>query len=154
MPEKTEQHTRTILWSWENVYDAVYKVARDIRDEEEVRGSGYKFTDIIPVSRGGLIPGTILSHLLSIPIEAVIFPDAMHLITDTFSSAFRGGIIVDDICDTGRTFKEIKDYCLPYAFRVCLCAKEAGRGHYEAASLEYKDSDWLIFPWELSELPK
>lgn len=152
MAERSKDHTQTVLWSWEVVYDACYAVARDIKTFE---GEGRKFREIIAVSRGGLIPATILSHLLSIPITGTIF-NPRALMTDSMglinAQCIRDDlIIVDDICDTGNTFQDIKGV-YPNALRVCLCAKVAGRGNYESSSLEYNDNQWLQFPWELDPL--
>lgn len=70
---------------------------------------------IIGVARGGLIPAVIMSHMLDVPMLAIDYSskegrgdDKNH--NNTLPNLPRDGrpfLLVDDICDTGRTLHEI-----------------------------------------------
>lgn len=121
---------------------------------------------IIALSRGGLIPGVILSHeLIALNKTVVVYPLA-------YSSNHGNGdnrnhqnrlpeldsnniLIVDDICDSGHTMKEVQEF---------YSARPRGRRVVRTATLYYKesavhlptyfvtqipaDSPWIVFPWE------
>src|SRR5437660_7252904 len=67
---------------------------------------------IIPVVRGGLVPATILSHQLDLPIigfidpQTSLTPQIYQIISK--DSTPQKYLIVDEICDTGETFRRLK----------------------------------------------
>jgi hypoxanthine phosphoribosyltransferase len=86
-------------------------------------------TSVMGLPRGGLIPAVMLSHKLNLPL--VYFP-------------LENTLIVDDICDTGKTFERINaNYfaCLHYkphtsSFKPTIWAKS------------HEGDEWVIYPWE------
>ena len=119
---------------------------------------------VVGISRGGLLPGVMMSHWLNKPfkpIKAALrdFPeweDYLPRKTD------KRVLIVDDICDSGKTFEKIKAHIkgprlnqpleLPTEVRFATlwwnneCDFEP---HYYAQECA-KDSEdiWIHFPWE------
>lgn len=86
---------------------------------------------ILGISRGGLVPATLLSQKTNIPMKAVDpFSDVSEFVDKKV-------LIVDDIYDSGRTLKYFKDH-LPKSEQFVLVTKED------------KDS-WIVFPWETEE---
>jgi hypoxanthine phosphoribosyltransferase len=75
------------------------------------------YSFIVAPCRGGLIPGTVLSHLLNIPLYPLVwstrdftkrFSDKNMLPYDlTFAGVGQRVLLVEDIIDSGRTAKEI-----------------------------------------------
>jgi hypoxanthine phosphoribosyltransferase len=86
-------------------------------------------TSVMGLPRGGLIPAVMLSHKLNLPL---------------INSPTENTLIVDDICDTGKTFERINaNYfaCLHYkphtsSFKPTIWAKS------------HEGDEWVIYPWE------
>ena len=67
---------------------------------------------IVGISRGGLIPGVMISHKLNIPFKPVHastrdFPHWENYLPKPKDSKV---LIVDDICDSGETFEKLSEY--------------------------------------------
>jgi len=95
-----------------------------------IASSGVQIKSITGIERGGLIPAVMISHKLSIPYVTKINKDTL---------------VIDDICDTGETLKNIVagytatlHYKPTAGFTPDFYAKEVG-------------TEWLIYPWERSD---
>ena len=94
---------------------------------------------IYGVSRGGLVPAVYLSHLMDAPMDP-LHRDMMPARRDGHSV-----IIVDDMVDTGNTYRELHSYATHYAVllsRIRLPGIVYG---------EFYDGGWVRFPWEVSK---
>lgn len=128
-----------------------------------------KYDAILAISRGGLVPGVILSHRLEIPnFQITIAPT--HRSNEPFAKKFRPVVqylnrralkglkkilIVDDIAGTGRTLfeliKNLKNQNGP-KFDIFVVIKFKGK-YSPPASLKLKfigktSKNWTVFPWE------
>ena len=117
-----------IYITWEEIEELV-----DLLCSQIVK-SGYQITDIYGLQRGGLIPAVMISHKLGIPMtKGTISPTTL---------------IVDDICDSGETFKEFHiEY--PNVKFACLHFKPHTsdfRPNFFANGF-YSDN-WIVYPWE------
>ena len=108
----------------------------------------------IGVSRGGLIPGVMLSHKLDVPFEPLEWQTRDgHYIKDTLkllSNKFEDQsdiLFVDDICDSGLTIKQIRSV-IPDSQWCVLYSKLGDMAlDFEGEKL-YNNTQWLVFPWE------
>ena len=115
-----------VYLSWDDIDFAIKRLAINIKK------SNIEISAIKGLQRGGLIPAVMLSHLLDIPMTD----------NEVVSSSV---LIVDDICDTGKTLTYYKQTNNPIATI-----------HYKiSASLEpnfwFKLADnntWYYYPWE------
>jgi hypoxanthine phosphoribosyltransferase len=100
----------------------------------QIAKSGYQITDIYGLQRGGLIPAVMLSHKLGIPM--------------TINSISKTTLIVDDICDSGETFKELFKIH-PKSKFACLHFKPH-TSHFNPDFLANKffSDAWIVYPWE------
>ena len=110
--------------SWDDVNILVEDLCNTIAS------SGVQIKSITGIERGGLIPAVMISHKLSIPYVTKINKDTL---------------VIDDICDTGETLKNIVagytatlHYKPTAGFTPDFYAKEVG-------------TEWLIYPWERSD---
>jgi len=116
--------------SWSDVDDAVGRLAINITN------SKYNISAIGGLPRGGLIPAVMLSHKLNIPF-----------VSQANIAGVTGNIlIVDDICDSGKTLKRFKFENNVYTATL----------HYKTTA-EYEphfwwriaaQNEWLCYPWE------
>ena len=116
-----------IYLSWEDV-ETLVKVISDQIDRTKIKY-------IYGLSRGGLIPAVMLSHLTGIPY------------TKTPVTKGKECIIVDDICDTGQTLKEWTDHPIAVLYHkphtACVTPLIWGK--------IYIGNSWIIYPWERND---
>ena len=113
---------------------------------------------IVGISRGGLLPGVMMSHWLQKPFKPIIaalrdFPDWEEYLPKKTDDQV---LIVDDICDSGGTFHKISDLLKKRRSKVDVrfaslwwnneCNFEP---HYYVQECA-KDTEnlWIEFPWE------
>lgn len=139
---------------------------------EKIKLSNWQPDYIVGITRGGLIPATILSHRLKCPLETlkVSLRDGGEPEHNCWMSedAFDGKkiLIVDDLNDSGATINWImhdwKDMCKPShpswddkwgnTIRVAVLfdSVESGSKHkpdYHIHTLT-EPKPWIVFPWE------
>jgi xanthine phosphoribosyltransferase len=93
------------------------------------------FEAIVCVTRGGLVPAAIVSRELEIRL------------IETGGSG-QGVLIVDDLVDTGKTAKIVRDI-LPKAHFATVYAKPMGRPMVDTFITEVSQDTWIYFPWDL-----
>jgi hypoxanthine phosphoribosyltransferase len=125
------------------------------------------FTHIIGVSRGGCIPATIISHRLNLPMIPVTIATRDHAkewIPD-FPIGHGDGVgyidrykflVVDDINDTGHTFKRMKEIMhhrgaiyTEYAVLIDNEPSEFDVDYWAEKIDKSKDPAWIVYPWEV-----
>jgi hypoxanthine phosphoribosyltransferase len=86
---------------------------------------------IYAIPRGGYIFGVFLSHLFKLPMV---------------NKPTKNTLIVDDICDTGKTFSKYKKY-----LKICLVIKDKGAKCTDNIiyGKRVKDNVWIKFFWEV-----
>ena len=117
------------------------------------RISERNYKKIVGISRGGLIPGVIISHALDIPFEPLQWQTRDGDLKDTLSIALKSTedpndiLFVDDICDSGLTIKQIRKV-FPESQWAVLYSKKGDMGiDFEGERL-YNNTQWIVFPWE------
>jgi len=86
---------------------------RDIKTViQQVKDSGKKYDKVVGIVRGGLIPGVCVSHALNLPFETLKWSTRDRPESDIFNLTMQSDdriLLVDDICDTGKTLQTILD---------------------------------------------
>jgi hypoxanthine phosphoribosyltransferase len=146
--------------SYQDIHNFTHNIIDQIDKDNFVPGIVAGFC------RGGMIPAIIMSHYYNcrfLPIELSLRDNAVVYNHDgifAINDAMRDGInviIVDDICDTGKTFLTFRD-------RLSIInPMDKGKEFLKTAALQkrygavYKptyfaefinNDDWQIFPWE------
>lgn len=159
--------TKQQEFHWDVITSMTLKLA------DQVRKSNWRPDYIVGLTRGGLVPAVLLSHELDVPCETlkVALRDGEEQESCYWMAedAYEGKkiLIVDDINDTGATFKWIREDwpagCLPghpnwdtvwnqnVRFAV-MCEKTHTKFDgvdyiWEEIDTSEKDT-WLVFPWE------
>ena len=123
---------------------------------EEISGRAKLFqpTHIVGIARGGLIPSVMLSHKLNLPMEVlgVSFRDNKATHHTKFKPiADARYLIVDDINDSGTTFKVVSDIFknrrLTFITAALINKKQSDFSVDLYGEMFYNE-DWINFPWE------
>lgn len=104
---------------------AIAEIARQIKEKRRC------YKSIYPIPRGGYFTAIELSRLLNTPIEC----DKAKINHTT--------LVVDDICDSGKTIKEFDGYDTAVAF-----VKERSLNKVSFSGGIVQENDWLVFPDE------
>lgn len=108
-----------------------------------VRKSSRSFSTITTLSRGGLIPARLLADHLGIQ---KILVDPKTVSSDS--------LVVDDIFDSGNTFKKIQSL-VDDSSRLFFVTLFARRGKQYPNQLVYakqtNDDGYVVFPWDKLE---
>ncbi|MEK7802558.1 MAG: xanthine phosphoribosyltransferase [Pseudomonadota bacterium] len=140
---------------WQNIHIAAKLLARKLKT------TGKKWDRIIAVTRGGLVPACLVARDLDIRIiDTISVASYAHqdqsaakiLKLPDSASDGTGCLVVDDLSDTGNTFKTIRDL-LPHATYACLYVKPAGKPQADVFASEYPQDSWIYFPWEDQDFP-
>lgn len=110
-------------------------------------------TKVVGISRGGLIPGVIVSHILNVPFEPVSWQTRDGYSQDAEKVAENNHgttLFIDDICDSGLTMDDVSELA-PLAKRAVLLNKRNDKGIDIVGQALYNVDEWVIFPWESEE---
>jgi xanthine phosphoribosyltransferase len=126
-----------------------------------LNGSG-PFDAIVCVTRGGLVAAAIVARELNVRVIETICVSSYHNYTNQgelqvlkgvapdIISGHNGGrsvLIVDDLVDTGKTAKVVRDI-LPKAHFATVYAKPMGRPMVDTFITEVSQDTWIFFPWD------
>jgi xanthine phosphoribosyltransferase len=120
------------------------------------------FQAIVAVTRGGLVPAAIVARELGIRlIETVCVASYTHQsqgelkilksvaanIIELAGGDGKGVLIVDDLVDTGKTARIVREL-LPKAHFATVFAKPMGRPMVDTFITEVSQDTWIFFPWD------
>jgi xanthine phosphoribosyltransferase len=120
------------------------------------------FDGIVAITRGGLVPAAIIARELDIRLidtvcmssysedersDGVHRPGELKLLKGV-SGDGSGLLIIDDLVDTGRTAKYVREM-LPKAHFATIYAKPAGRPLVDTFVTEVSQDTWIYFPWAI-----
>ena len=135
-----------VNYPWNTIDELVKEVAN--------RATSFKPTHIVGITRGGLIPAVMLSHSFDLPMETlgVSFRDNRATHHTKFKPIDNARyLIVDDINDSGTTFKVVSDIFrnrrLTFATSALINKEKSGFDVDFYGEMFYHD-DWINFPWE------
>src|SRR5438067_7155950 len=117
---------------------------------------------IVCVTRGGLVPAAIVARELDIRLietvcvasynhttqgELKVLKDVARNIVGIGGGRGKGVLIVDDLVDTGKTAKVVREL-LPEAHFATVYAKPMGRPMVDTFITEVSQDTWIYFPWD------
>jgi xanthine phosphoribosyltransferase len=111
---------------------------------------------IIAVTRGGLVPAAIVARELEIRLIDTVclasYDDRLQgemAVLKRVEGDGDGWLIIDDLVDTGRTAKLVREM-LPKAHFATIYAKPAGRPLVDTFITEVSQDTWILFPWDIA----
>jgi xanthine phosphoribosyltransferase len=121
------------------------------------------FEAIVCVTRGGLVPAAIVAREMEIRLIETVCVASYHdyqtqgslsvlkAVSDKIANIGGGGgqgvVIVDDLVDTGKTAKIVREM-LPKAHFATVYAKPMGRPLVDTFITEVSQDTWIYLPWD------
>ena len=163
--------TKKVYYNWQDIEDMTSDIAQQIA----VDGDGFKPDYVVGLTRGGLIPATMLSHYFEVPMHTLEIKLRDHAVTPESNKwmaqdALDGKkiLIVDDINDTGDTLAWIKqdwnnsgkiftdgkseiNWEANVRFAVLTENEPSKFGDVDYVSKfinKNEDPQWIVYPWE------
>lgn len=151
MSENQKNYQRNFPVTWEQFHRDSRALAWRLLDTKK------KWDRIITVARGGLIPAAIIARELDIHYVDTICISSYTLrhqgelsilksITE-FKDGVERYLIIDDLVDTGKTGKAVRDM-IPGAYFATVYAKPDGRTMVDTFITEVSQDTWVLFPWD------
>lgn len=142
--------------SWEHIHSICGGIWHDIRE------SDFKPTAIVAITRGGMVPGTILSYFLNCPVYTIGIKsytddnksEHIHVTQNIDMSLFdvddnHSILIVDDICDSGKTLEYVYNLFDRYNKQsaTVFTRKLDNPIFIPTYPGEMVTDEWVVFPW-------
>ncbi|MFH1982771.1 MAG: xanthine phosphoribosyltransferase [Pseudomonadota bacterium] len=134
--------------SWDQLHRDAKALAWRLLDRDYFKG-------IIAVTRGGLVPAAIVARELDIRVVDTVCISSYQWqdqqgeveVLKSVQIDGDGWLIIDDLVDTGRTAKSVRNM-LPKAHFASVYAKPAGRPLVDTFITEVSQDTWILFPWD------
>ena len=119
------------------------------------------FEGLVAVTRGGLVPAAIVARELEIRLIDTSCMASYNgqergqveiLKTASLAGDGTGWLIVDDLVDTGETYKSLRAL-MPQAHFATVYAKPDGRPLVDTFVTEVSQDTWIFFPWDMEPQP-
>lgn len=135
--------------SWEELHRNARALAWRLTELQPLHG-------VVAITRGGLVPAAIVARELEVRlIDTVCIASYDHkkqgeanILKKAAAGDGEGWLIVDDLVDTGKTAKIVRDM-LPKAHFATVYAKPAGRPLVDTFVTEVSQDTWILFPWDV-----
>ena len=134
---------------------------RDARALAWRLSSSGPFRSVVAITRGGLVPAAVVARELGIRVVetvgiasydydkqgeiTILKPVSAFVIGDDQGA---GVLIVDDLVDTGKTAKAVREM-LPKAHFATVYAKPQGRPLVDTFVTEVSQDTWIYLPWDM-----
>ena len=153
-PNLDERYVKGFPVSWEQFH-------RDSRALAWRLAEKGPFDTVVAITRGGLVPAAVVARELDIRnIETVCIASydygrqgEMNVIKPVSEGLLeRSGekvLVVDDLVDTGRTAKVVRQM-LPQAHFATMYAKPAGGPLVDTFITEVSQDTWIYLPWDMA----
>jgi xanthine phosphoribosyltransferase len=120
------------------------------------------FEAVVCITRGGLVPAAVVARELNVRIiETVCIASYQNYRNQgelkvlkgvapeiaALHQQGKGVLIVDDLVDTGKTARVVRDI-LPKAHFATVYAKPMGRPMVDTFITEVSQDTWIYFPWD------
>ena len=120
------------------------------------------FDALVCITRGGLVPAAIVARELNVRVIETVCIASYHDYKNqgdikvikgvaaeitSMRGEGKGVLIVDDLVDTGKTAKVVREL-LPAAHFATVYAKPMGRPMVDTFVTEVSQDTWIYFPWD------
>ena len=147
--------------SWDQFHRDARALAWRLADQGP---DGGKFSGIVCITRGGLVPAAIVARELDLRLIETVCVASYHnydkqgelavlkgiapAVASIGDGQGRGLLVVDDLTDTGATARVVRGV-LPNAHFATVYAKPQGVPLVDTFVTEVSQDTWIYFPWDL-----
>ncbi|OHV12071.1 xanthine phosphoribosyltransferase [Kushneria phosphatilytica] len=142
-----DRYHQYFVISWDQLHRDVRSLCQQLVERD--------FEGIAAVTRGGLIPAALIARELDVRlIDTVCIKSYEHMeqgglqVLKGIDHDGARWLLVDDLVDTGRTARAVRDM-LPQAHFVTVYAKPEGRPLVDQYLVEVPQDTWIQFPWDM-----
>lgn len=152
MSEKSSRYNKNYLVPWEQI-------------QRDCRALAWKLLDIrkdwsrlVAVARGGLVPAAIIARELDIHFVDTVCVSSYTVREQGSTNILKrpdlvgvddSWLIIDDLVDTGKTAKIVRDMFKGAHFAT-VYAKPEGRCLVDTFITEVSQDTWVLFPWDVA----
>ncbi len=150
MSDSSDRYRKTYPVSWEQLQRDCRALAWRLLD---IR----KWSRIVAVARGGLVPAAIIARELDVRLMDTVCISSYVLRTQgeeatvlkrpDLAGADESWLVIDDLVDTGRTAKTVRGM-FPRSHFATVYAKPEGRPLVDTYVTEVSQDTWILFPWD------
>jgi len=139
--------------SWDQFHRDARALAWRLADTGPYKG-------LVAITRGGLVPAAIVARELNVRLIETVCVESYQEYTkqgelklikpvtpDIVALGGKGVLIIDDLVDTGKTAKVVREL-LPGAHFATVYAKPMGRPLVDTFITEVSQDTWIYFPWD------
>ena len=150
----TDARTKSFPVSWDQFH-------RDARALAWRLSASGPFRAVVAVTRGGLVPAAVVARELGIRIVETVGVASYDYEKQGEISVLKnisaeiigqdqgtGVLIVDDLVDTGKTAKVVREM-MPKAHFATVYAKPQGRPLVDTFITEVSQDTWIYLPWDM-----
>ena len=144
---EADRYTKMYPVSWE-------QLQRDCRALSWRLMERGPWTGIYAITRGGLVPAAIIARELDIRLIDTVCVSSYDWQKQGGAAVLKeihgdgaGWLLVDDLVDTGRTARLVREM-LPKAHFATVYAKPEGRPLVDTFVTEVSQDTWILFPWD------
>lgn len=146
--KKNSNYNKTYPISWDQLHRDSKALAWRLLECDYFKG-------IVAITRGGLVPAAIIARELDIHLIDTVCISSYDWqdkkgeaqILKNFPEDGAGWLLIDDLVDTGRTARIVKDM-IPKAHFATVYAKPSGRSLVDTFITEVSQDTWILFPWD------
>ena len=147
MTDTTNRYQKTFPISWDQLHRDSKALAWRL---VEMR----KWVGIVAITRGGLVPASIIARELEIRLVDTICISSYDWkaqgeieVLKPAASDGEDWLLIDDLVDTGATANVAKKM-MPKAHFATVYAKPEGRPVVDSFITEVSQDTWILFPWD------
>ncbi|MBK20048.1 MAG: xanthine phosphoribosyltransferase [Rhodospirillaceae bacterium] len=147
MEDTAERYQKSFPVSWDQLHRDAKALAWRLADMGP-------WESVVAITRGGLVPSAIIARELEIRmIDTVCVSSYDHQsqsgveVIKQIEGSGKGVLLIDDLVDTGRTAKVVREM-LPDAHFATVYAKPEGRPMVDSFVTEVSQDTWIFFPWD------
>lgn len=143
-----------IFISWTECHRLCRALSRKLHEEGAWKA-------MIAITRGGMVPAAIVARELSIRTvgtfsidlygidkvqkePVILLPPHTSLLLDGGA----GVLVIDEVCDSSRTIRDVVRPLLPNAHIAVIHATRAGQKFVDTYVEEKEDGSWINYPWD------
>lgn len=148
--------------SWDTIHDGLESISMMVQNPR----IGPSIMRVVGVSRGGLIPATLLSHKFGVPLEVITCSSytGTSRTTDPVVVGWKPEfndprtLVVDDILDSGDTYSAIlkaasQSTSAKFQFATLVNKQCVRFGEFKNYFVQVPKEVWVQFPWETIDTP-